>query len=75
MQNTLAGGCIKFYGSGETGMNRSGSLSNHENLTLFEGLPPQGLSLGTAGREFFFNFLFTDPPRGRSIGGGGIYRT
>ena len=56
-------------------MNRCGSHPIHENLTLYEGLPPQGLSLGTAGREFFFNFLFTDPPRGRPVGGGGIYRT
>jgi len=36
-------------------MNRSGSLPNHENLTLYEGLPPQGLS-GTrrAGSVFLF---------------------
>jgi len=61
-----------FFGSGETGMNRSGSLTNHENLPLYEGLPSQGLFRGTAGWEFFFNFLFTDPPRGRPVGAAAI---
>ena len=27
---------------------------------------------GTAGRSVFFEFLVTDPPRGRPVGGGGI---
>jgi hypothetical protein len=54
-------------------MNRLGSLSNHENLTLYEGLPPQGLSEARRAGSFF-NFLFTDPPRGRPVGGGGNYR-
>jgi hypothetical protein len=27
------------------------------------------------GQELFSNFLVTDPPRGRPIGGGGIYHT
>jgi hypothetical protein len=40
----------------ETDMHRFGSHPNHKNLTLYEGLPPQGLSLGTAGKEFFLNF-------------------
>ena len=48
-------------GSVETDMNWSGSLSNHENLILYEGLPYQGPLRNTVGREFF-NFLFTDPP-------------
>ena len=40
-------------GSGEKGMNGSDSLSNHENLTLFEGLPPQGLSEARRTGSFF----------------------
>ena len=50
-----------YFCSGETGMNRSGSLPNHENRNLYDGSPPSGLLLGTAAREFF---LVTDPLRG-----------
>ena len=38
-------------------MNRFGSHLNHENLILYEGLPPQGLSEARRGREFFFKFF------------------
>ena len=34
---------LKIICCEETGMNRSGSLPKHENLTLYEGLPPHGL--------------------------------
>jgi len=48
-------------------MNRLGSLTIHENLTLYEGLPPQGLSeLRRAGS---FNFSFTDPPHREPLQG------
>ncbi len=57
----------------ETGVNGS-SHQNHENLTLYKGLPAQGLSEGRAGRGFFliFSHRFTG---GRSFGGGDIHRT
>ena len=42
-----------FFGSEEAGMNRSGSLPNHENLTVYEGLPPQGLSEARRAGSFF----------------------
>ena len=38
-------------------MNRFGSHLNHENLILYEGLPPQGLFRGTAGQGVFFKFF------------------
>jgi len=44
-------------------MNRSGSLPNHENLTLYDRLPPQGLFRGTAGQGVFLNLL-TNPSLG-----------
>jgi hypothetical protein len=28
---------------------------------------------GTAGQEVFLNFIVTDPPRGRPVGGGGVH--
>jgi len=34
-------------------MNRSGLLPVHENLTLYDRLPPQGLCEARRGREFF----------------------
>ena len=37
----------------ETGMNRTGSLPIHENLTLYDRLPPQGLWEARWGNEFF----------------------
>ena len=58
----------------ETDMNRVGSQPNHENRHLYDGSQPQGLFRGTAGREFF-EFLVTDPPRGRPTVGSGIHRT
>ena len=51
-------------GSGETGMNGSGSLSNLENLTSFEGLPLQGLSEARRAGSFF---LVANPPQGRPV--------
>ena len=57
----------------ETGMNRFGSHPIHENIILYEGLLPQGLS--EARREgSFFTILFAHLPRGRPIGGGGNHR-
>ena len=44
-------------------MNRSGSLPNHENLTLYDRLPHQGLCEARRGRELFW-ILLTNPPRG-----------
>jgi hypothetical protein len=55
-------------------MNRFGSHPNHENLILYEGHPPQGLSEAQRAGSFL-NFLVVDPPRGRPIGGGGNHRT
>jgi len=46
--------------SGETDMNRFGSPPNYENCFLYEGPPPHGLSLGTAGRFFL---IFQSPIR------------
>ena len=37
----------------ETDLNRFGSHQNHENLTLYEGTPPQGLSEARRGGSFF----------------------
>jgi hypothetical protein len=50
----------QFSGSGETGMNRFGSLSNHENITLYEGLPPQSLSEARRAGSFL---IFYSPIR------------
>jgi hypothetical protein len=44
-------------------MNRFGSLPNHENRSIYEGSPPQGLSKARRGKEDFI-FLFFYPPRG-----------
>ena len=63
---------FKKKGFGETGMNRFGSHQNHENRTLYKGPPPQGLSEAQRAGNFFT--FVTDPPRGRSVGGGGIHR-
>ena len=41
--------------SGEPDTNLRGSFLNHENLILYEGLPPQGLSEARRGREFFLS--------------------
>jgi hypothetical protein len=38
-------------------MNRLGSHPNHENLTLYHRLPPQGLCEARRGREFFLIFI------------------
>jgi hypothetical protein len=47
-------------------MHRFGSHPIHENLTLYEGLPLQGLwEARQAGS--FLNFLFNDPLRGRPV--------
>ena len=54
--------------SGETDMNLWGSLPNHENHTIFDEAPYQGLFRGTAGR-FFFELFVPDPPRGRPFAG------
>jgi len=56
-------------------MNRFGSHLNHENLILYEGLPPYGLSEAQRVREFFLNFLVIDPPQERPVGGSGIHPT
>ncbi len=56
-------------------MNLFGSPPNHENRTVYEETPLQGLFRGTAGRESFFKFLVTNPPRGRPFGKGGNHRT
>ena len=55
-------------------MHRSGSHRVHENRPLSEGSPPQGLSEARQA-ESFFEFLVTEPPRDRPIGGGGIHCT
>ena len=44
------------------------------NLTISESSPPQGLSEARRGREFHDNLSVIDPPRGRPVGGGGVYR-
>jgi hypothetical protein len=59
----------------ETDMNRVGSHPNRENRRQYDGYQPQGHFRGTAGREFFLNFLVTDPSRGRPTGSGSIHRT
>ena len=67
-------GAVSYYGSGETEMNRLGSYPNHENRPLYERPQHQGLyEARRAGG--FFEFLVTDPPQGRPVGGGGIHRT
>ena len=55
-------------------MNRSGSHRNHENRFLYDGPPPQGLSLGTAGQDGFLHFSFKSLIRrtGSPFGGGGF---
>ena len=57
----------------ETDMNRFGSHPNHENRPLYEGPPPQGLSEARRAGSFF-EFLVTDLPRGRPVGGCGNHR-
>ena len=42
-----------FSGSGETDMNRFGSHPNHENRTIYEGPPHQGLSKARRPGSFF----------------------
>jgi len=49
--------------------NNSGTMSTE----LYAKDHGSGPLRGTAGREFF-EFLVTDPPRGRPVGGGGIHR-
>ena len=43
-------------------------------IVLYMKDPASGPYRGTVGREFFFEFVVTDPPRGRPVGGGGIHR-
>jgi len=43
-------------------------------IVLYEGPPPQSLS-EVRRTGSFFEFLVTDPPRGRPVGGGGNHRT
>ena len=62
-----------FFGSLETDMNQSSSHPNHENRTIYEEPPPQGLSVALG--QGVFLVLVTDPPWGRPVGGGGIHRT
>jgi hypothetical protein len=59
--------------SGETDMNRFSSHRNHENLTLYEGLPPQGLSEARQAGSFFKN-LSPIHRTGSPVGGSGIHR-
>jgi hypothetical protein len=55
-------------------MNQFSSPQNHENRSLYEGSPPQGHSEARRAGSFF-EWLVTDPPRGRPVGGGGNHRT
>ena len=61
-----------FPGSGETDMNRFDSPPNHENLTLYKGVPHQGLSEARRAGSFFI--LFTNLQRGSPVLGGGNHR-
>ena len=70
----MAGIPFFIFGSGETDMTQSSSLQNYENRIIYEGPPPQGLSEALRAGSFF-EFLVSDPPQGRPIGGGGIHRT
>ena len=70
MRNDKFSIIFRANGSWETDMNRCVFLPNHENLTLFEEPPRQGLSLGTACREFL-HFFVADPLQGRPFRGGG----
>jgi len=54
-------------------MNRFSSPQIHENRSQYEVSPPQGLSEARRAGSFF-EWLVTDPPRGRSVGGGGNHR-
>ena len=45
----------QFFGSLETDMNQSSSHPNHENRTIYEEPPPQGLSVAQ-GQGVFLNF-------------------
>jgi hypothetical protein len=48
---------------------------NHQTMKFQDGSPPQGLSEALRGSAVFANMLIdTDPPRGRSVGGGGVHR-
>jgi len=47
----------------------------HENHSIYEGHPPQGLFEARRVKEVYFGFLVIDPPRGRPFGGGGVYRS
>jgi hypothetical protein len=67
-------GAVPNYCSGETDMNRFGSHPIHENRPLYEE-PPLKVSLSHGRQGVFFEFLVTEPPRGRPFGGGGIHRT
>ena len=52
-------------------MNRFGSHPNHENLILYEGHPPQGLSEARRVGSIF-DFSVTDPQRGAPSGAAAI---
>jgi len=55
-------------------MNRFGLHQNHENHTIYDGPPPQGLSEARWAGSFF-EFLVTDSPRGRPFGAAAIIVT
>jgi len=54
-------------------MNQFGSHPIHENLTLYEGLPPQGLSKAQWGKEVFFNFFSHQSAAGASLWGAAAF--
>jgi len=58
----------RISGFGETVMNRFDSPLNHENRTIYEGPPPQGLSEARRAGSFL------DFSR-RSVAGGSSHRT
>jgi hypothetical protein len=59
------------FGSVETHMDE-GSYRNHENY--LRGSPGSGSLFKHGGAMRFLQIFVIDPPRGRPIGGGGVYR-